>query len=96
MKFVHAPSADSDACHGARQAELDFDNDDDVRTMLLVHDTKPPFLDGRVIFTKQVPLDPPPHCISTYLRAGYGLYIVAQYLHKDPSKDRHHISVTIL
>lgn len=36
------------------QAELDFDNDDDVRVMLLVHDTKPPFLDGRVVFTKQV------------------------------------------
>lgn len=32
---------------------MDFDKDDDVRAVLLVHDTKPPFLDGRVVFTKQ-------------------------------------------
>ena len=35
------------------QVDTDFSNDSDIRTMLLVHDTKPPFLDGRVIFTKQ-------------------------------------------
>lgn len=32
---------------------MDFDNDADVRVLLLVHDTKPPFLDGRFLFTKQ-------------------------------------------
>ena len=35
----------------SREADLDFE--DENRTVLLVHDTKPPFLDGRVIFTKQ-------------------------------------------
>lgn len=35
----------------------DFDDDDDgVRVHLLVHDLKPPFLDGKTVFTKQ--LDP--------------------------------------
>jgi len=40
--------------HGA-----DFEDDDDtVRVHLLVHDLKPPFLDGKTVFTKQ--LDPVP------------------------------------
>lgn len=33
--------------------DTDFTNDNDVRAVLIVHDTKPPFLDGRVSFTKQ-------------------------------------------
>lgn len=33
--------------------DTDFTNDDDVRVILIVHDTKPPFLDGRTVFTKQ-------------------------------------------
>jgi len=36
-----------------KEQDLDFDNDADVRVLLLVHDTKPPFLDGRFLFTKQ-------------------------------------------
>jgi pre-mRNA-splicing factor ATP-dependent RNA helicase DHX38/PRP16 len=36
-----------------REVDTDFDHDSDVRVMLLVHDTKPPFLDGRFLFTKQ-------------------------------------------
>ena len=35
------------------QANLDFDNDDDERVLLLVHDTRPPFLDGHINFSKQ-------------------------------------------
>ncbi len=42
----------NDMCSNA-QVEMDFDNDADVRVMLLVHDTKPPFIDGRVLYTKQ-------------------------------------------
>lgn len=30
------------------QVSLDFDADDDARVLLLVHDTKPPFLEGKV------------------------------------------------
>ncbi|KAF2224944.1 pre-mRNA-splicing factor ATP-dependent RNA helicase prp16 [Elsinoe ampelina] len=42
-----------------RREDLDgFDDDDEVRVHLLVHDLRPPFLDGKTIFTKQ--LDPVP------------------------------------
>lgn len=33
--------------------DLDFADDDENRIILLVHDTKPPFLSGRAIFSKQ-------------------------------------------
>jgi len=41
-----------------RDQSGDFDDQDDVRVHLLTHDLKPPFLDGKTIFTKQ--LDPVP------------------------------------
>ena len=41
-----------------RDQASDFDDDESVRVHLLVHDLKPPFLDGKTIFTKQ--LDPVP------------------------------------
>ena len=41
-----------------RDQAQDFDDDEAVRVHLLVHDLKPPFLDGKTIFTKQ--LDPIP------------------------------------
>jgi len=42
-----------------RDYNADFDDDEDsTRIHLLVHDLKPPFLDGRTVFTKQ--LDPVP------------------------------------
>lgn len=37
----------------AKEIDLDFDDIEENRAVLLVHDTKPPFLDGRVVFTKQ-------------------------------------------
>jgi hypothetical protein len=45
------------------QVDTDFDNEDENRITLLVHDTKPPFLDGRIVFTKQV--------LSRFLRTYY-------------------------
>jgi pre-mRNA-splicing factor ATP-dependent RNA helicase DHX38/PRP16 len=36
-----------------RQVDLDFETEEENRVMLLVHDMKPPFLDGRQVFTKQ-------------------------------------------
>lgn len=33
--------------------DLDFDDEEETRVHLLVHDLKPPFLDGRSVFTKQ-------------------------------------------
>ena len=41
-----------------RDQAQDLDDDDAVRVHLLVHDLKPPFLDGKTIFTKQ--LEPVP------------------------------------
>ncbi|KAM4055089.1 helicase associated (HA2) domain-containing protein [Hirsutella rhossiliensis] len=41
-----------------RDLATDFDDDEATRVHLLVHDLRPPFLDGRTIFTKQ--LDPVP------------------------------------
>ena len=41
-----------------RDQAQDFDDDDAVRVHLLVHDLKPPFLDGKTVFTKQ--LEPVP------------------------------------
>ncbi|RDA94201.1 hypothetical protein CP533_6539 [Ophiocordyceps camponoti-saundersi (nom. inval.)] len=41
-----------------RDMAVDFDDDEATRIHLLVHDLRPPFLDGRTIFTKQ--LEPVP------------------------------------
>jgi pre-mRNA-splicing factor ATP-dependent RNA helicase DHX38/PRP16 len=41
-----------------RDQGTDFDDEESVRVHLLVHDLKPPFLDGKTIFTKQ--LEPVP------------------------------------
>ncbi|RWR73931.1 pre-mRNA-splicing factor ATP-dependent RNA helicase DEAH7 [Cinnamomum micranthum f. kanehirae] len=35
------------------EVQTEFDDEDERKVILLVHDTKPPFLDGRVVFTKQ-------------------------------------------
>ncbi|CAB4422652.1 unnamed protein product [Rhizophagus irregularis] len=37
-----------------REIDLDFEDDSEARVHLLVHDLKPPFLDGRMVFTKQL------------------------------------------
>ncbi len=56
------------------QVDTDFSTDDDVRVLLLVHDTRPPFLDGRVIFTKQaepvLPLRDPTSDMAVIARTG--------------------------
>ena len=36
-----------------REAQMDFNNEDDSRVTLIVHNVKPPFLDGRVSFSLQ-------------------------------------------
>ena len=56
------------------QVDTDFSNDDDVRAILIVHDTKPPFLDGRVSYTKQaqavLPLRDPTSDMAVIARRG--------------------------
>ncbi|KAL5999460.1 hypothetical protein ACLOJK_037745 [Asimina triloba] len=35
------------------EVQTEFEDEEERKVILLVHDTKPPFLDGRVVFTKQ-------------------------------------------
>ncbi|KAF9420204.1 DEAH-box RNA helicase prp16, partial [Entomortierella beljakovae] len=37
-----------------KEVDTDFEDDSEARVHLLVNDIKPPFLDGRVVFTKQI------------------------------------------
>ncbi|KZT58416.1 hypothetical protein CALCODRAFT_432723 [Calocera cornea HHB12733] len=42
-----------------RQLDLDFEDDAEATVHVMVHDLKPPFLDGRTVFTKQLePINP--------------------------------------
>ena len=56
------------------QVNLDFDFDDDERVILLVHDTKPPFLDGKMVYSKQtgpvLPLRDPTSDMAVIARNG--------------------------
>lgn len=36
------------------QRDLTFNDEQENKPILIVHDTKPPFLDGRLVFTKQM------------------------------------------
>lgn len=41
------------------EVQTEFDDEEEKRVILLVHDTKPPFLDGRIVFTTQsAPITP--------------------------------------
>lgn len=75
----------------AREVDTDFDNDSDVRVVLLVHDTRPPFLDGRVLFTKQkgpvLPLRDPTSDMAVIARNGSKLVKDVREK-KDASKSR--------
>ncbi|KNA17580.1 hypothetical protein SOVF_078160 [Spinacia oleracea] len=59
------------------EVQTEFDNEEENKVMLLVHDTKPPFLDGRVVFTKQadpvMPLKDPTSDMAIISRKGSGL-----------------------
>lgn len=56
------------------EVQTEFDDEDERKVMLLVHDTKPPFLDGRVVFTKQaepvMPLKDPTSDMAIIARKG--------------------------
>lgn len=43
----------SGAVRGTSEVQMEFEDEDERKVILLVHDTKPPFLDGRVVYTKQ-------------------------------------------
>ncbi|KAK7364029.1 hypothetical protein VNO80_12358 [Phaseolus coccineus] len=56
------------------EIQTEFDVEEEHKAILLVHDTKPPFLDGRVVFTKQaepiMPLKDPTSDMAIISRKG--------------------------
>ncbi|XP_057530886.1 pre-mRNA-splicing factor ATP-dependent RNA helicase DEAH7 [Amaranthus tricolor] len=59
------------------EVQTEFDNEEENKVILLIHDTKPPFLDGRVVFTKQaepvMPLKDPTSDMAIISRKGSDL-----------------------
>ncbi|KAK9727570.1 Pre-mRNA-splicing factor ATP-dependent RNA helicase PRP16 [Basidiobolus ranarum] len=57
-----------------REVDMDFDEDNEGRVHLLVHDLKPPFLDGRMVYTKQLegvqPVRDPTSDMALFARKG--------------------------
>ncbi|CAI5975222.1 unnamed protein product [Closterium sp. NIES-64] len=67
----------SGVVRNATELSTDIDDEDENRVLLLVHDTKPPFLDGRIVFTKQqepvMPLKDPTSDMAIIARKGSAL-----------------------
>ncbi|KAL8249630.1 hypothetical protein R6Q59_006498 [Mikania micrantha] len=59
------------------EVQTEFADEEERRVLLLVHYTKPPFLDGRIVFTKQaepiVPLKDPTSDMAIISRKGSNL-----------------------
>ncbi|XP_020526384.1 pre-mRNA-splicing factor ATP-dependent RNA helicase DEAH7 isoform X2 [Amborella trichopoda] len=59
------------------EVQTEFEDEDEKKVILLVHDTKPPFLDGRVVFTKQaepiMPVKDPTSDMAIISRKGSAL-----------------------
>ncbi|KAI3452603.1 hypothetical protein Pfo_009267 [Paulownia fortunei] len=59
------------------EVQTEFDDEEERKVILLVHDTKPPFLDGRIVFTKQaepvMPLKDPTSDMAIIARKGSNL-----------------------
>ncbi|KAJ4710869.1 Pre-mRNA-splicing factor ATP-dependent RNA helicase [Melia azedarach] len=59
------------------ELSTEFDDEEERKVILLVHDTKPPFLDGRIVFTKQaepiMPIKDPTSDMAIISRKGSNL-----------------------
>lgn len=59
------------------ELQMEFEDEDERKIILLVHDTKPPFLDGRVVYTKQaepvMPIKDPTSDMAIISRKGSSL-----------------------
>ena len=57
--------------------DTDFDDDQETRIQIIVHDLKPPFLDGRIVFTKQLqpvnPIKDPTSDLAKFAKSGSNL-----------------------
>ncbi|KAK1380550.1 RNA helicase [Heracleum sosnowskyi] len=59
------------------EVQTEFDNEEEQKVVLLVHDIKPPFLDGRIVFTNQaepvMPIKDPTSDMAIISRKGSNL-----------------------
>ncbi|CAA0818336.1 RNA helicase family protein [Striga hermonthica] len=59
------------------EVQTEFDDEEERKVILLVHDTKPPFLNGRIVYTKQaepiMPLKDPTSDMAIIARKGSNL-----------------------
>ena len=73
------------------EVDLDFSSEDDNRVVLLVHDSRPPFLDGRILFTRQaepvMPLKDPTSDLAVVARKGSAL-VAEMRAKKEENKSR--------
>ena len=73
------------------EVDLDFSNEDDNRVVLLVHDSRPPFLDGRILFTRQsdpvMPIKDPTSDMAVVARKGSNL-VAEMRAKKEENKSR--------
>ncbi|KAF5178527.1 pre-mRNA-splicing factor ATP-dependent RNA helicase PRP16, partial [Thalictrum thalictroides] len=71
------------------ELQTEFDDEDERKVILLVHDTKPPFLDGRVVFTKQaepiMPLKDPTSDMAIISRKGS---VLVREIHEKQSMNK--------
>jgi len=84
----HLQNADTDAWENNRMmtsgvmtkgmVDLDFEDDSGSRVHVLVHDIKPPFLDGRVAYTRQLdpisPIRDPTSDLAIFSKKGSALF----------------------
>jgi pre-mRNA-splicing factor ATP-dependent RNA helicase DHX38/PRP16 len=82
--------------------QLDFDNlddDEESRVHLLVHDLKPPFLDGRMAFTKQLepinPIKDPTSDLAVFAKKGSQL-VMERRAQREREKVRHPTPFAVL
>ncbi|XP_077216687.1 RNA helicase family protein isoform X2 [Tasmannia lanceolata] len=71
------------------EVQTEFEDEDERKVILLVHDTKPPFLDGRVVFTKQaepiMPLKDPTSDMAIISRKGS---VLVREIHEKQSQNK--------
>ncbi|MBW0566355.1 hypothetical protein O181_106070 [Austropuccinia psidii MF-1] len=72
-----------------RKLDLDFEDEEESQVHLLIHDLKPPFLDSRLIFTKQLelvnPINDPTSDMAIFSKKG-SLLVCEQRLKKEREK----------
>ncbi|XP_061367287.1 pre-mRNA-splicing factor ATP-dependent RNA helicase DEAH7 [Gastrolobium bilobum] len=71
------------------EVQTEFDDEEERKVILLVHDTKPPFLDGRVVFTKQaepiMPIKDPTSDMAIISRKGS---VLVREIHEKQSMNK--------